>query len=407
MDNIPPTMADQPIFELREAESWRDPFPMYRALRDHDPLHHVEQGDYWVLSRFRDVFDAAIDFETFSSAEGLTHQYGEREALGVENAPIVMLDPPEHTELRKLVSSGFTPRRVSDIEGDVRAFVRERIERIRGLADCDIVKELIGPLPSFVVAHYLGVPQSDRALFDRWTDAIVAANAAGDLAGAGAAVVELYEYFSGLIELRRTEPGDDMVSALVAARIGEEKEDEVPLIKILGFAFTMITGGNDTTTGLLGGALDLLTRYPDQRRLLIDDPSRIPAAVEEYLRYLSPVQGLARTVTRDVEMHGKVIPCGKKVMLLYGSANHDDREFGSSAGQCDVTRRFRHMLSFSYGPHHCIGAAAARLQARVTLEELLKLCPDFVADGEKGRYATGHFVRRHEELPFRTTGLHA
>ena len=301
MDNIPPTMADQPIFELREAESWRDPFPMYRALRDHDPLHHVEQGDYWVLSRFRDVFDAAIDFETFSSAEGLTHQYGEREALGVENAPIVMLDPPEHTELRKLVSSGFTPRRVSDIEGDVRAFVRERIERVRGLADCDIVKELIGPLPSFVVAHYLGVPQSDRALFDRWTDAIVAANAAGDLAGSGAAVVELYEYFSGLIELRRTEPGDDMVSALVAARIGEEREDEVPLIKILGFAFTMITGGNDTTTGLLGGALDLLTRYPDQRALLIDDPSRIPAAVEEYLRYLSPVQGLARTMTRDVD----------------------------------------------------------------------------------------------------------
>ncbi|MEE8311968.1 MAG: cytochrome P450 [Candidatus Binatia bacterium] len=394
--------AAEAVFQPRAAESWRDPFPMYRALRDHDPVHHVDWGDFWVLSRFRDVFDAAIDFQTFSSADGLTFRYGEREQLGVENAPIVMMDPPEHTELRKLVSSGFTPRRVSDIEDDVRSFVVERVERLREMGEADVVAELIGPLPSFVVAHYLGVPQEDRTLFDRWTDGIVAANAAGDVTSAGAAVVELYEYFTGLIERRRKEPGDDMISALVQARIDE---DEVPLIKILGFAFTMVTGGNDTTTGLLGGSLDLLTRHPEQRALLLEDPARIGAAIEEFLRLTSPVQGLARTTTRDVTIDGTAIPKGKKVMLLYASANRDEREFGSTAEELDVERRIKHILTFSYGPHHCIGAAVTRLQARIALEELLVRCPRFSVDGERGIYASGHFVRRYETLPFHAHGL--
>jgi cytochrome P450 len=153
--------------------------------------------------------------------------------------------------------------------------------------------------------------------------------------------------------------------------------------------------------GLLGGALELLTRHPAQRRRLREDPGAIPNAIEEFLRLSSPVQGLARMATRDLAIGGKAIPRGRKVLLLYASANRDEREFGPDAAECDVGRRIRRHLGFSYGPHHCIGAAAARLQARVVLEELLARCPDFTVDADAGRYAPGPYVRRFEQLPFR------
>jgi len=394
------TTKAQAVFEPRSAETWRDPFPMYAALRDHDPVHHVEDGDYWVLSRFDDVMAAAIDAETFSSAQGLTFNYGEMEELGVE-APIVMMDPPDHTLLRKLVIKRFTPQQVTAIEGMLRDFVVERVEGLRKSGEGDVVHELLKPLPSLVVAHFLGVPQQDRSLFDRWTDAIVAANATGDVLHAAEAVGEMMAYFSKLIDLRRTEPGEDVISSLVHSKIQGE---EVSLAKILGIGFTMVTGGNDTTTGLLGGAVELLTRHPDQRALLLADPSRIPNAIEEFLRLTAPVQGLARMTTCDVEVNGRTIPKDRKVMLLYASANRDEREFGPTASDCDLTRKVRRHLTFSYGPHHCIGAAIARLQARVALEELLARCPHFSVDADRGRYAQGHFVRRYESLPFNAEG---
>jgi cytochrome P450 len=375
---------------------------MYEALRDHDPVHEVksDEGDYWVLSRFDDIMEAAIDFATFSSAQGLTFTYGEMEKLGVE-APIVMMDPPDHTALRKLATKRFTPKQVGEVEPLIRPFVIERVERLREMGEGDIVAELFKPLPSLVVAHSLGVPLEDRGQFDRWTEAIVSANATGDILSASEAVGELFGYFASLIEKRRADPGDDMISTLVHAKIDDEP---VSPAKLLGMAFTMVTGGNDTTTGLLGVAADLLTKNPDQRAGLLADSSRMKAAVEEFLRLSSPVQGLARTTTRDVEIGDRKIPAGRKVMLLYASGNRDEREFGPTAADCDVTRKIRRHLSFSYGAHHCIGAAIARLQASVALEELLRRCPDFTVDGDAGRFASGHFVRRYESLPFSAAG---
>ena len=385
-------------FVPRSAESWRDPFTMYQALRDHDPVHEVkaDEGDYWVLSRFDDVMAAAIDAGTFSSAQGLTFAYGEMEKLGVE-APIVMMDPPDHTKLRKLATKRFTPKQVADVEPLIRDFVVERVERLREQGEGDIIEEFLKPLPSLVVAHSLGVPQADRDRFDGWSDAIVSSNATGNVLGAADAVAELFAYFNALIERRRTEPGDDMISTLVHAKLDGE---DVPLAKLLGMAFTMVTGGNDTTTGLLGVAVELLTRNPDQRKLLLEDGSRLKNAVEEFLRLASPVQGLARTTTRDVEIRDRTIPEGRKVMLLYAAANRDEREWGPNADECDVERRIRRHLTFSYGPHHCIGAAIARLQATIALEVLLDSCPDFAVDADAGRFAPGHFVRRYESLPF-------
>jgi cytochrome P450 len=174
----------------------------------------------------------------------------------------------------------------------------------------------------------------------------------------------------------------------------------VSLVQILGYAFTMIAGGNDTTTGLLGGAAVLLTSDPDQRRLLVESPELIPGAIDELLRLTSPVQGLARTTTRDVEVRDRLIPEGRKVLLLYASANRDPAEFGPMAEECDVTRGSSRILSFGFGPHHCLGAAVAKLQARVALEELLARCPRFAVDADRGEYASGPFVRRHRALPF-------
>ena len=367
-------------FELATADTWPRPWPMYRALRDH---------------------------ETFSSAQGLTVNYGELELIGLhDNPPMVMRDPPVHTEFRKLVSRGFTPRQVEAVEPKVREFVVERIERLRANGGGDIVTELFKPLPSMVVAHYLGVPEEDRAQFDGWTQAIVAANAAdGGIAGAlgtvGDAVGSMMAYFTGLIDRRRTEPEDDTISHLVSAGVGSGggAGDTAGTLSVLGFTFTMVTGGNDTTTGLLGGSMPLLHQRPDQRRLLVDDPGLIPGAVDELLRLTSPVQGLARTATRDVTIGDTVIPAGRRVLLLYGSANRDERQYGPAAGELDVTRCPRNILTFSHGAHHCLGAAAARMQSRVALTELLARCPDFEVDEAGIVWSGGSYVRRPLSVP--------
>jgi cytochrome P450 len=386
---------------------------MYQALRDKDPVHHVVPEDrpgqdYWVLSRHADVWNAARDHETFSSAQGLTVNYGELEMIGLQdNPPFVMQDPPTHTEFRKLVSRGFTPRQVEAVEPKVRDFVIERVERLRADGGGDIVADLFKPLPSMVVAHYLGVPDEDRQQFDGWTEAIVAANAqTGGFAeaaeSAGEAVASMMAYFTQLIERRRREPGDDTVSHLVAAGVGADG-DMAGMLSVLAFTFTMVTGGNDTTTGMLGGGVQLLHQRPDQRRMLVNNPDLITDAVDELLRLTSPAQGLARTTTRDVRIGNSTIPAGRKVLLLYGSANRDEREYGADAGELDVRRRPRNIMTFGHGAHFCLGAAAARMQSRVALTELLARCPNFEVDESAIVWAGGSYVRRPLSVPFRVT----
>lgn len=399
-------------FRLGTAETWPDPFPMYRALRDHDPVHHVATpdpaGDYYVMSRHADIFAAARDHQTFSSAQGLTVNYGELEMIGLaDNPPMVMQDPPVHTEFRKLVSRGFTPRQVESVEPKVREYVIERIEKLRANGGGDIVAQLFKPLPSMVVAHYLGVPEEDRGQFDGWTDAIVAANTSeGGIGGAletlGDALGGMMAYFTALIERRRVEPADDTVSHLVAAGVGADG-DIAGVLSILAFTFTMVTGGNDTTTGMLGGSVQLLHRNPDQRRMLAENPQLIPDSVDEFLRLTSPVQGLARTATRDVTVAETTIPAGRRVLLLYGSGNRDERQYGPDAAELDITRKPRNILTFSHGAHHCLGAAAARMQSRVALEELLTRIPDFEVDEDNVVWAGGGYVRRPLSVPFTVT----
>jgi cytochrome P450 len=387
-----------PEYAPPSGDSWRDPFPMYAALREQDPVHHVggssPELDYWVLTRHRDVMAAVHGHETFSSASGLTTGYDELEAIGlVDNPPMVMTDPPSHTEFRRLVSRGFTPRQVESLEPLVRSFAGARLDRLREAGGGDIVVDLFKPLPSMVVAHYLGVPAEDRDRFDAWTDAIVQANATASYDEVGGAVAELMGYFGELIERRRREPEDDTVSHLVAAG---EAGDDAGILRILAFTFTMVTGGNDTSTGLLGGGVQLLSERPDQRRLVLD---HIDSTVEELLRLTSPVQGLARTTTRDVTIDGVTIPEGRKVLMCYGAANRDTEMYGADSEELDVTRNPRQILTFSHGAHHCLGAAAARMMGRVTLNELMQRVPDFHVDLDAVRWADGSYVRRPLTVP--------
>ncbi|WP_020495441.1 cytochrome P450 [Sciscionella marina] len=375
-----------------------DPYPAYRVLRDRDPVHHHEHPDFYALSRFADVFAAVRDHETFSSAQGLTYHRDEIAALGL--APtLVMTDPPRHGRLRALIGKAFTPRRVAGLEDEIRAFVRERIAGLQRAEEPDLHRDFSSPIPSFVVASLLGVPAADRDRFDPWVTAIVGVSNQGfqaDEFAGSAAVAEMFEYFSGLIAKRRVDPGEDLISALLGAEIDGERLTDWD---ILGFCFNIVAGGNDTTSNLISHGFLLLTENPAQRELLLADPDRIPGALVEFLRLESSVQSLARTTLRPVRLHGVEIPEGAKVMMLYGSANRDEREFGPHADRLDVTRKIPRHLGFSNGVHFCIGSHLAWLQARVAVGELLAAHPRIGVDRSRAVRLRSPFNRGWHSLP--------
>jgi cytochrome P450 len=342
----------------------------------------------------------------FSSAQGLTFFPDEIDRLGL--APtIVMLDPPRQTQLRRLISKAFTPGRVASLEDMLRGFVRDRIGAMeRKAADgepVDLHRDFSAPLPTFALAHMLGVPEADRARFSPWVAALTAIQDNGfDLGGLTApdAVAEMFDYFSHAIAARREQPGDDLVSALVAAEVDGERLSDWD---ILGFCFVMVAGGNDTTANLISHGVMLLDGDHRQRELVVSNPSLIPHAMIEFLRLEGSVQGLARTTTRPVTVRGVAIPEGEKVMLLYGSANRDEREFGPTADRLDVTREIPRHLGFASGVHFCIGNHLAKLQARIAFEELLALHPGVGVDLSGARRTRSPFTRGWSSLP--ATGL--
>ncbi|HET8560382.1 MAG TPA: cytochrome P450 [Marmoricola sp.] len=385
-----------------------DPYPAYAWLRDHEPVHHhpadVRAPAFWALSRFDDVWWAVRSPEVFSSAHGLTFYPDEISRLGL--APtIVMLDPPRQTALRGLIGRGFTPRRVAALEDGIRDFVRSRLAAIRSsVADgepVDLHRDFAATIPTHVLGRLLGVPEADRARFGPWVRALTALQGDGfsgaTLAADGtSAVAEMFEYFTAVIAERRAHPQDDLVGALVAAEVDGRRLSDWD---ILGFCFVMVAGGNDTTANLVSHAVALLDGAPEQRELLVADPGLIGDAVVEFLRLEGSVQGLARTTTREVTLHGTTIPAGEKVLMLYGAANRDEREFGPTAGEVDVRRQVARHLGFGSGPHFCIGNHLARLQARVALEELLAAFPHVAVDLGRAERHQSAFVRGWRSLP--------
>lgn len=393
-------------YEPLDPEFLASPYATYARLRDEDPVHHHTETDevpaFWVLSRFVDIWDAVRNQQNFSSAQGLTFYPDEIAHLGLP-PNLVMLDPPVHTQRRALVGRGFTSRRVAELEEVIRSFARRRLLHLGARAAAgervDLHQEFSSTIPTYVLAELFGVAPEDRLRFGPWVQALTAIQndglRIGQLDGKGA-VAEMLGYFSEQIEARRREPADDLISALIVAEIdGEQLTDW----DILGFCFVVVAGGSDTTASLISHGVALLTERPDQRKLLVEDPTLIPGALVEFLRFESSVQGLCRTTLGDVTVGDTTIPAGEKVMMLYGSANRDPREFGDDAEQLDVRRDIPRHLAFSSGPHFCIGSHLARLQARIAFEELLSLHPEVSVDIEGGERHRSPFVRGFVSLP--------
>jgi len=374
-----------------------DPYPSYRRLRDDAPVYHDERRGFWALSRFDDVLWAAHDPATFCSGEGIALE-------GQARSPfpnLIVMDDPRHAQLRKLVARGFTSRPVGASEPQLRelatSMIDEVVARTSAGETVDLVPALTGPLPMTVVGDLIGVAPADREQFRIWSDTVVHQDVdrpetvAAGRAAAGAVV----GYFSEIIAARRAAPTDDLVSALIAASVdGERLADE----EILGFCFLLIVAGTETTTNLLGLGAIALAMNPDERARLLADPSLVAGAVEEMLRWGSPVQGLARTTTRSVERHGVTIPEGAKVQLLYGSANRDEREF-PDPDRFDATRTIERHLAFGHGVHFCLGAALARLEATAVFEELLRRIPGWQVDADALTWIRSSSVRGPATLP--------
>lgn len=366
------------------------PYGVWRRLRDEAPLYRNDAYDFWALSRFSDVAAAHQDPATFSSSRGTVLEYMTGEDLSPHGVMIFM-DPPAHTSLRGLVFRAFTPRRVSGLEDRVRTFCAELLDPYVGSRGFDYFQDFAAHLPSMVISALLGVPDDERDEQRRNIDQVFHIEPGVGMINevSLAAGARLNEYLLSLVERRTKAPADDLISALCQAEVddGGVTRRLTPQ-ETAGFAGLLFQAGTETVGRLLGNAAVLLADNPGERQALVAEPELIPNAIEELLRFEppSPVQG--RWTTREVELHGTTVPANSKVLLLTGSAGRDERVF-PDPDRFDVRRKLeQNHLSFGYGIHFCIGAALARVEARVALEETLKRFPTWELDRD-------HVVRQH------------
>ena len=362
-----------------------DPDSAFRRLRAEDPVHWYEPGPFWCVTRHADVQQVSLSPRVFCSGQGtqifeipLVRQ---RMRAGVEGLArsIIQMDPPEHNRHRKHVIRAFTPRMVRSLEPRIREITVESLAQIPPGEPVDFVEAVSIPLSMLVIAEMLGVPGEDREDFRRWSDVMIEAGGGGVSEATVTTVAELFAYFGDTLRERRRQPRSDLLSALGAAEIDGEKLSEP---QILMFCLTLLVAGNETTRNLISGGARALLEHPEQKRRLVDDPGLIPNAVEEMLRWVTPVRNFARRATRDTELGGRRIAEGDFAVLFYGSANRDEAVFGPEADRFDVGREdaSRH-IAFGFGEHLCMGASLARLETRVMFEELLARLPHFEPAG--------------------------
>lgn len=371
-----------------------DPHPAYKWLRDEAPVYWDPVNRIWGISRYGDVLSIERDTIRYSSARG-------SRPLIEMSASMINTDDPRHLQQRKLLSRRFSPRAVRSHEERVRAIAAELITAAAAKGTAEVVRELAAPLPAMVIAELLGF---DRALWPKcmeWSERTMGAAGFRDddprqPAGSPAAISEFATAFCELIEARRDDPRDDLVSAWVHATMEGQALD---IAEIIQEGLLLLDGGAETTRSVIGQTVWNLARFPDQRQILLADPSLLgTTAVEEFIRHATPVLNMRRTVTVDHELHGQQLREGDQVLLMYGAANTDDREF-AEPDRFDVTRRHNHHVAFGFGTHFCLGANLARLELRVLFEELLRVLPGIqLAPGCEPEFAPGYFTRTLREL---------
>lgn len=381
-----------------------DPYPTFKRLRDERPLYYNEKYDFFALSRFDDVEKGLVDWRTYSSAKGTVLELIKSD-FDIPPGSIIFEDPPPHALHRGLMSRVFTPKKMLAIEPKVREFCARSLDPLVGSGGFDFITDLGAQMPMRTIGMLLGIPEDDQEeIRDRIDEGLrLTEGQMPELEaqkfrddGAGSS-------FEEYIEWRSKHPSDDLMTELLQAEFDDVDGERRRLTRaeVLGYVGLIAAAGNETTTRLIGWTGKVLAEHPDQRRELVEDRSLVPGAIEELLRYEAPSPVQSRYVTTDVEHHGEVVPAGSAVVLINGAANRDERKF-PDGDSFDIRRTIDHHLTFGYGVHFCLGAALARLEGRVALDEVLQRFPTWDVDWDNAVQARTSTVRGWEKLPVLT-----
>ncbi|MAI26663.1 MAG: cytochrome P450 [Myxococcota bacterium] len=406
------------LVSLLEPETFEEgaPHALFDWLRENEPVHwnpgrpereravgmiEPEQRGFWVLTRHADVVAVSRNQELFSSERGTAINADMREQdLHMFRQQMIHMDPPRHTQLRGAINDFFKPRTIKRMDANVRELTREIVDAVAVKGSCDFVREVAAELPLLVLAELLGVPREDRQLLFDWTNRLMGLDDPeyGNPYDAQAALMELFQYCAALAHKRKEDPRDDLMSVLVHARIDDR---ELDFVEINMMFFLMVIAGNETTRNALSGGIEALCHFPDQKARLLEDRTLLKTAVEEIVRWHSPVMQFRRTATRDTEIGGQAIAENDKVVMYYGAANRDERVF-ERANQFDVGRHPNPHVGFGMGNHFCLGASLARSEMKIMLEEVLERIPDFELDGSVERLRS-NFIHGIKRMPIRFT----
>jgi len=385
------------IYNPFSVEAHKDPYPMYKEMIENDPVQYNEELGFWAITRFEDVWNASRDYETFSS-----------NTSPVLNMPLPMpillsIDPPDHNRFRKLVSGAFTPGAINKLKERIEENVDGYIEQLKKKQSFDVISEFSSLFPMDAISNMLGIPVEDRLDLLQWShDQMNRKPYEMEMSEKGKKGAEkAVNYFLAMMADRRENPQDDMISHLVHAKTKTEGDDEergLDELELLGFVLMLVSAGYETVMRFFGSSIYSLYKNPKVREELINDPSLIPQAVEELLRYENPGQYMARITTKDVELSGVKIPKGEKLLLIQGAACRDPREY-EKPDEINIHRKIERQIGFGNGPHLCIGAALARMECVIAFEKFLKAFPDYRVDEENIKHSYCGAVRGFECLP--------
>jgi len=392
------TSGNDVYYDPYDVDIDADPYPVFRRLREESPLYRNETHDFYALSRYADVEAGLKDRETYISGRGAILELIKSD-IEMPSGVIIFEDPPVHTVHRGLMSRVFTPRRMNALEPQVRELCARSLDPLVGAGGFDFVRDLGAEMPMRVIGMLMGIPEEDQVALRERSDADLRTEPGKPMRYSQERFLT-GEAFADYIDWRADHPSDDLMTELLHAEFTDETGTTRRLTRqeVLTYVMVVAGAGNETTTRLIGWTGKVLADHPDQRRELVQDRSLIPNAIEEILRYEPPAPHIARYVARDVELHGETVAEGNAMLLLVGAANRDDRRY-PDGDRFDIHREVSQHLTFGYGIHFCLGAALARLEGRIALDEVLRRFPEWEVDRDNAKLAPTSTVRGWETLP--------
>jgi cytochrome P450 len=386
-------------FDPYDVDINANPYPVFARLREEAPLYYNAQHDFYAVSRYEDVNRGIVDHGTYSSAKGAILELI-RADFPIPSGVLIFEDPPIHDIHRKLLARMFTPRKIALLEQKIRNYCVESLDAVVGAGSFDFVTDFGAVMPMKTISALIGIPEADQVAVRDHVTGQMKTEAGKPMKAAEEGLVS-GDIFADYIDWRVDNPSDDIMTELLNVEFVDEQGVTRRLTRdeLLIYLNVVAGAGNDTTTRLIGWAAKVLAEHPDQRRQLVEDPTLIPKAVEELVRFEPPAPHVARYVTRDVEIHGQTVPQGAVMMMLIGAANRDPRQFPPDGEVFDIHREQRAHLGFSVGAHYCLGSSLARLEGRVALEEILKRFPEWEVDLPNAVFSTTSTIRGWESMP--------